>query len=59
VTNGAPVLSDCKNGVIGKPNATVSLMIPNFQCIIHQEVLCCRVLKMNVLNWVVEIIDFI
>jgi hypothetical protein len=23
-------------------------MIPHFQCIIHQEVLCCKVLKLNV-----------
>jgi hypothetical protein len=59
VINGAPALSGCKNGV-GKVNAKVSRTIPNFQSIIHQEVLCCKVLKMNdVLERVVEITNFI
>jgi hypothetical protein len=37
--DGVPVLSGCKNGVVGKLNAKVSRRIPNFQCIIYQEVL--------------------
>jgi hypothetical protein len=47
VIYGVPVLSGGKTGVIGKLNAKVSRMTPNFQCIIHKEVLCCKVLKMN------------
>jgi hypothetical protein len=47
VTDGVSVLSDSKNGVIGKLNAKVGRMIPNFQCIIYQEVLFCKVLKIN------------
>jgi hypothetical protein len=56
VTDGVSELSECKKGVLGKLNAKVDRMIPNFQCIIHQEVLFCKVLKMNdVLRCVVEI----
>jgi hypothetical protein len=47
VIYGVPVLSGGKTGVIGKLNAKVGQMTPNFQCIIHKEVLCCKVLKMN------------
>jgi hypothetical protein len=45
VTEGTPALSGCKNGVLGKLNVKFCRMIPNFDCIIHQEVLCCKVLK--------------
>jgi hypothetical protein len=60
VTCGVPALSSCKNGVTGKLNAKVGKTIPCFHCIIHEEVLCCKLLKMNVvLKWVVEITNFI
>jgi hypothetical protein len=60
VTSGAPALSGCKNGVMGKLNARLGRRIPNFQCIIQQEVLCCKVLKINyVLKWIIEGTNFI
>jgi hypothetical protein len=60
VTDGAPALSGCKNGVTRILNAKVRRTNPNFQCIIHQEVLCCKVLKMNDLSkQVVEITNLI
>jgi hypothetical protein len=45
----------CKSGVTEKLNAKVGQKIPNFQC----EVSCCKVLKINVLKWVLQITNFI
>jgi hypothetical protein len=55
VTDGAPAVSGCKNGVVGKLTVKGGRTILNFQCIIKQ-----KVLKMNViLNRVVEISSYI
>jgi hypothetical protein len=44
----------------GKLNAKVCRTIPNLQCVIHREELCCKVLKINdVLKRIVEITNFI
>jgi hypothetical protein len=60
VSDGSPVFYGCKNNITGKLNAKVGLTILNFQCVIHQEVLCCKVLKENhIFKRVIEVTNSI
>jgi hypothetical protein len=44
VTNGFPLVTNSKNGVLGNLDGKFGSKIHNFQYIIHQEVLCSKIL---------------
>jgi hypothetical protein len=60
VTGISPAMSTSKNGALGKLNGKIGGRIHKFHCIIHQEVMCCKILTLNnILKQVVSILIFI
>ncbi|XP_065676774.1 general transcription factor II-I repeat domain-containing protein 2-like [Hydra vulgaris] len=60
VADGAPAMIGSKKGLVGKLNEKIGKEINNFYCIIHQEVLCRKIIDLDyVIKRIASAVNFI
>ncbi|XP_065654957.1 general transcription factor II-I repeat domain-containing protein 2-like [Hydra vulgaris] len=60
VTDGASAMIGSKKGLVGKLNEKIGKKINNFLCIIHQEVLCGKIVDLDyVIKRIASVVNFI